>query len=411
MSRRLTSPEVNPDLHRLEAEGYSLAFVGGKLVVRDVPFVDGSGAVHHDGVLVMALELAGEKAKTPADHTASFGGGIPCKADGSDLNNIVNGRGKCDLGGGIVTECTFSMKPKTNGGKYKDFYEKVTKYIAAISGHATAIDPNATAKRGRPIPTEDDDPGPFHYRNTASSRAGIDALNAKLADERVAIVGLGGTGEYIFDYVAKTEVATIDVFDGDDLRSHNAFRAPGALGLDELNASPRKVDHFVATYTKMRGGITAHPYAIDENNVEELRDMTFVFVAIDDAEAKKPILEALRRWGIPYVDVGMGVEAIEGRLTGSLRTTIVTPEKNDHAEERIPVVDVIGPDDYRSNIQIAELNARNASDAVIAWKQYRGFYADLGTEHHSVYTIATNHIINSDQLLTPTVDEESEQCG
>jgi len=410
MSRRLTSPDVNPDLHRLEAEGYTLDFVGGKLVVRDVPYVDADGAVHHDGFLVMPLELAGEKAQAPADHTASFGGGTPCKADGSNLNTIINGRRRNDLGGGVVTECTFSMKPDTTGGKYPDFYEKVTKYVAAITGHATKVDRNATARLGRPIPSEDDDPSPFKYRNTASSRAGIDALNAKLAHERIAIIGLGGTGQYILDYVATTEVATIDVFDADDLRSHNAFRAPGALSLDELNAAPRKVDHFVATYSKMRVGITAHPYAIDEDNVEELRDMTFVFVAIDHAEAKKPIIDALGRFGIPYVDVGMGVEAIDGRLTGSLRTTIVTPEKNDHAAERIPVVDVAGPDDYRTNVQIAELNARNASDAVIAWKQYRGFYADLGTEHHSVYTIATNYIVNDDRVAPPPHDE-NDACG
>ncbi|MFZ6005794.1 MAG: ThiF family adenylyltransferase [Actinomycetota bacterium] len=407
MSRRLTSPDINPDLHRLEAEGYTVAFVGGKLVVRDVPYVDGNGAVHHDGCLVMPLELTGEKAQAPADHTASFGGGIPCKADGSDLNTIINGRGRNDLGGGVVIECTFSMKPDTHGGTYADFYEKVTKYVAAITGHATKVDPSATAKVGHPIPTGDDDPSPFRYRNTASSRAGIDALNAQLANERIGIVGLGGTGEYILDYVAKTEVATIDVFDGDELRSHNAFRAPGAVGLDELNAAPRKVDHFVAVYSKLRDGITAHPYPIIEDNVFELRDMTFVFIAIDEAEAKVPILDALGRFGIPYVDVGMGVEAIDGRLTGSLRTTIVTPEKSDHAAERIPVVDVAGPDDYRTNIQIAELNARNASDAVIAWKQYRRFYADLGTEHHSVYTIATNHIINGDLLLSPPDDDET----
>lgn len=407
MSRPLTSPEINPDLHRLEAEEYTLDFVGGKLVVRDVPYVDGNGAVHHDGFLVMPLELAGEHVKPPPDHTASFGGGIPCKADGSDLNTVVNGRGQQDLGGGIVIECTCSMKPDTNGGEYPDFYEKVTKYVAAISGHASKLEPDATARVGRPIPNEDGDSSPFKYRNTASSRAGIDAINAKLAEERIAIIGLGGTGEYILDYVAKTEVATIDVFDADELRSHNAFRAPGAIGLDELNAAPRKVDHFVTAYSQMRAGITAHPYAIDDSNVDALRDMSFVFIAIDDAEAKKPIIDALASFGIPYVDVGMGVEAIDGRLTGSLRTTVVTPEKNDHAAARIPVVDVAAPDDYRSNIQIAELNARNASDAVIAWKQYRDFYADLGTEHYSVYTIATNHIINDDRLVSPPEKEET----
>lgn len=402
MSRRLISR--NADLQRLENEGYSLEIVGGKLVVRDVPFVDAQSTVHHDGFLVMPLELAGEVTKPPADHTVSFGGGVPCTNTGADLSTVVNSRGQNDLGDGIVIECTCSMKPLDNGGTYPDYYEKVTKYAAAITGHATALDPDATAAVFRPIPG-DDDASPFKYINTASSRAGIDALNAKFRGERVAIVGLGGTGEYILDFVAKTEVEAIHAFDGDELLSHNAFRAPGAPTLEELIAAPMKVDYFVGIYSRMRGGIVAHPYRIDETNVEELREMTFVFIAIDDAPAKEPIIKALLAFGIPFIDVGMGVDEIDERLTGSLRTTVVTPEKHDHVTARIPVIDAAGPDDYKTNIQIAELNARNATDAVIAWKQYRDFYADLETELFSVYSIATNHIINADRLVDPGAEE------
>lgn len=273
---------------------------------------------------------------------------------------------------------------------------KVTKYVAAIAGHATAVDPSAKATVFRPIPADTDE-GPFKYLNTASSRAGIDALNAKLRSERVAIVGLGGTGAYILDFVAKTEVNTIHLFDGDRFFSHNAFRAPGAPDLDDLNQAPMKVDHLADAYGRMRNGIVTHPYPLDAENVEELADVTFVFIAIDEAPAKAPIICFLLEANIPFVDVGLGVEAVDGLLTGSLRTTIVTPESRDHAHRRIPMVSVAGADDYRSNIQIAELNARNATDAVIAWKQYRGFYADLEAEHCCVYTIATNHIVNSER--------------
>jgi hypothetical protein len=403
MSQRLISR--NEDLLRLQNEGYSLDIVGGKLLLRDVPFVDSDRIVHHDGILVMPLELAGEVVKPPADHTASFGGGIPCTSTGATLTTVVNGHCQSDLGHGIVITCTCSMKPVSNGGKYPDFYKKVTNYVAAIAGHASALNPDAKATVFRPIPKDEDNDSPFKYVNTASSRAGIDALNAKLHDEHIAIVGLGGTGEYILDFVAKTEVETIDVFDGDDFRSHNAFRAPGAPTLEELNAAPLKVDYFLGIYSRMREGIITHGHRIDETNVHELREMTFVFIAIDDAPAKAPIIRALTEWGIPFIDVGMGVDEVDGHLTGSLRTAVVTPEKNDHASVRIPVIEVAGPDDYKTNIQIAELNARNATDAVIAWKQYRGFYADLGTEHFSVYSIATNHIINGDPLVIPDIED------
>lgn len=53
-------------------------------------------------------------------------------------------------------------------------------------------------------------------------------------------------------------------------------------------------------------------------------------------------------------------------------------------------------DEYASNIQIAELNALNASLAVIRWNSLRGIYADLEQEHHSTYAIDGNHLVNED---------------
>ncbi|MBK8334924.1 MAG: hypothetical protein IPL07_21810, partial [Acidimicrobiaceae bacterium] len=74
---------------------------------------------------------------------------------------------------------------------------------------------------------------------------------------------------------------------------HNAFRAPGAPTLDQLNAAPLKVDHLTAIYSNMHRRVIAHPYAIDENNVAELAAATFVFLSIDDPEAKAPIVAFL----------------------------------------------------------------------------------------------------------------------
>jgi hypothetical protein len=159
----------------------------------------------------------------------------------------------------------------------------------------------------------------------------------------------------------------------------------------------------------MREGIVPHRFNIDETSVEELRDMTFVFISIDDATAKKPIIDFLREAEIPFIDVGMGVELIDDRLTGSLRTTLVTPDKNDHAATRISVTDTTAPDDYRSRVQIAELNARNATDAIIAWKKYRAIYADLDSGYSSVYTLSTNYTVNSDR--TSATDDGDNPCG
>lgn len=384
-----------------------LRLAGGKLVLADVPFVDSARVVHHDGALVMTLTLAGDVAQPPENHTASFIGGVPCDASGVELTKIINGRGKSDLGDGIVTDCTFSMKPKVNDGRYTDFYDKVTKYVAAIAGHACTVDPGATARHYRPV-IPDDDEGPFRYLDTASSRAGIDALNEKLQSERIAIVGLGGSGEYILDFVAKTHVREIHSFDSDKFFTHNAFRGPGAPTLDELNEAPFKVVYFAQIYDRMRTGIVPHPYDITTDNVGELRGMTFVFIAIDDAPAKGPIIEALLAFRIPFIDVGMGVNEVNGRLTGVVRTTLATPEKRDHVPAHIKQVATGVEGDYRANIQIVELNARNASDAVIRWKKYRGIYADMSGEHSSAFTIASNHVVNEETGNTESEEDLSE---
>lgn len=390
------------DLQRLRDEGYSVRIAGGHLVIDDVPWVDREGAVHHDGALVMALTTAGTKTARPSDHTAWFVGGVPCDATGSKLSKIINNEQRHDLGDGLVASCYFSAKPTQGGHLYDDYWHKATTYIAHIAGPAAAVEATATARRYKPVSAEADDDRPFKYLDTASSRAGITAINERLSSEIVGIVGLGGTGVYIFDHVAKTKVPDIHLFDGDRLHTHNAFRAPGAVSLAELEAEPMKVDHYAAVYGEMRDSITAHPYRIDETNVGELLEMTFVFVAIDDAPAKAPIVAALVDAGIPFIDVGMGINIVDDKLGGLVRTTLVSPEKNDHAARRISTTAVDDGEVYRSNIQTSELNALNAAYAVHRWKQLRGVYGDdADGAHNTIISVSSMRLVNEE---TTTVD-------
>ncbi len=395
------------DLRRLRDEGYTLRIERGYLVVGDVPYVGSEGAVYSDGALAMPLTLSGEVAVAPEDHTTYFVGGIPCDTTGKPLTSIINNQNAADLGGGLVAACYMSAKPTDGGGRYSGYHHKVTTYIGHIAGPASALDPAATARRHRPI-SDDAQAGPFHYADTSSSRAGVDALNERLADEHVGIIGQGGSGAYLLDLIAKSHAAAVDTFDGDAFLTHNAFRTPGAASLADLEAQPKKVGYLAAMYSKMRAGIVAHPYRIDESNLEELRDLTFVFLAIDDAPAKAPIMAALVERQIPFVDVGMGVELVDGKLTGLVRATLVTPERNGHMAARIPTVEVVhDEDDYRSNIQIAELNALNAVMAVLLWKRYRSIYVDTDGAMQTMFGIATNRMVN-DELIT---DDDTGQTG
>jgi len=242
----------------------------------------------------------------------------------------------------------------------------------------------------------------FNYIDTASSRAEINAVTRKLELGRIGIVGLGGTGSYVLDLVAKTPVREICLFDGDKFSQHNAFRSPGAPSVEELKEEPMKVVYLKNRYSKMHRNIVANDCYIDASSVDRLKGMDFVFLCLDRSEAKRQIVEKLEVLDIPFIDVGMGVELVDGALHGVMRITTSTPKKREHVrgKNRIPFPDGKGTNEYSKNIQIADLNALNAALAVIKWKKLFDFYKDFENEHFSTYTIDGNSLINEDQYKT-----------
>lgn len=215
----------------------------------------------------------------------------------------------------------------------------------------------------------------------------------------MAVVGLGGTGSYVLDLIAKTPVREIHVFDADEFLQHNAFRSPGAPSAVELRVRPTKVHYHANRYAPMRKGIIAHDFHIDASNGDELSGMDFVFVCVDNGDAKRPIVERLEELDIPFIDVGMGIDLVGDQLRGIIRVTTSRPEKRDHVKDkrRISLSGGAEDDVYSRNIQVADLNALNAALAVIKWKKLFGFYLDYEHEHHSTYTLDGNRIDNEDQ--------------
>jgi hypothetical protein len=271
----------------------------------------------------------------------------------------------------------------------------MTRYVQIIVSEAAAIDPSATAQTYPVIAAEDDESSPFLYLDTASSRAGIYAVSQRLQCLRkVAIMGLGGTGAYVLDLVAKTPIAELYLFDGDHMLSHNAFRSPGAPSIDELRAKPPKVEHFASLYRRMRRGIVARPIFIDEETVTELKQMDFVFICVDAGPGKRSALAKLQEWSIPFIDVGMGVNLSAGCLGGVIRTTTFTPGNAGHLAQSVSLERADDNNDYDQNIQVADLNALNATLAVMKWKKLYGFYRDLTGESNTVFITDTNTLLN-----------------
>jgi hypothetical protein len=382
------------DLIWLRNEGYDLEIRSDHLLVKDVPYV-AAGRIVKRGILVMPLKLAGDVTVKPENHVTHFIGEFPRRADDTlidTIGNVSNARTK--LGEGVEIDQTFSAKPMPSG--YYENYDKVTQYVTILSGYAQKIEPGVTAKRFRPVAAAREEGTVFKYIDTASTRAEIGAVTAKLATvNKIAIVGLGGTGSYVLDLVAKTPVREIHLFDGDDFLQHNAFRSPGAPSLDELAAMPKKAAYLKGIYEKMRNGIFVYEDYIGAGNVDALRAMSFVFLCMEGT-AKRFIVEKLEEFGLPFIDVGMGVYLGEDSLGGILRVTTSTPAQRDHLRKRVSFASDADGNEYATNIQIADLNALNAALAVIKWKKLAGFYQDLDFEHHCTYTIGGNMLRNED---------------
>lgn len=390
----------SPDLLRLRNEGYDVEVRAGFLLIKGVPYVNSSRAIRF-GMLVTQLSMAGNIAAKPATHVAYFAGEYPCDKDGTPLTKLVIGsQPQQPLAAGVLVDHTFSSKPFPLQAGYPDYYQLVTTYVAIVSSAAEALDPSVTAK-SFPVIEPMADESVFHYYDTASTRARISVVTDKLVSGRVAIVGLGGTGSYVLDLVAKTPVQEIHLFDGDVFSQHNAFRSPGAPSVAVLQGKPQKVDYFASMYANMHRHISPHNGYLDATNVEQLRSMNFVFLCLDKGTAKQAIVAALEAFGIPFIDVGMGIYLNEktNSLGGIVRVTASSARQRAHVydKQRISFGDGDEGNEYRQNIQIADLNALNGALAVIKWKKLAGFYQDLEHEFHSTYTIDGNILQNEDQ--------------
>ena len=388
----MSSSPTDPDFafERLRTEGYEVEIRDQHLLIHSVPFVTEQRVVRFGTLVCLYLRQGGHVVPPngPGDnHQVWWTAGYPCYPDGTPLDLGVDNASH-ELLPGITVKHRFSNKPDQYQQGFPNHYEKVTHYVHLLQNQAKALDPEVDARNGTTVETAQAE-SVFRYSDTASARAEIVAISAKLAVDRVAIVGLGGTGSYLLDQIAKTPISEIHLFDGDVFGSHNAFRAPGAASIDEINAKTPKTDYFAAKYDPMHRGIVSHPYFLQPSNVAELAGFSFVFLCVDKGSARAMLTKFLVGQGIPFIDTGMdlALAAEANSLFGTCRATLVTPTKSDHVATYIPM-DLEEHDTvYRQNIQVADMNAINAMFAVIKWKQYRGFYGDDFTPYNLSYAV------------------------
>ncbi|TIL83047.1 MAG: ThiF family adenylyltransferase [Mesorhizobium sp.] len=131
-----------------------------------------------------------------------------------------------------------------------------------------------------------------------------------LANVRVAIVGLGGGGSHIAQQLAHVGVGHYRLIDPDNIEASNLNRLVGASKVD-VDRAIAKVEIAERTIKAIR------PWAdvvLAKKKWQEadhlLRDANVLFGCIDGYQQRDYLETAARRFGIPYIDIGMDVADI-----------------------------------------------------------------------------------------------------
>lgn len=100
----------------------------------------------------------------------------------------------------------------------------------------------------------------------------------------------------------------------------------------------------------MRRRILSHPYYLDEDNVEELESLDFVFIEMDSGNCKRVIVDFLRTHSISFIDTGIGIVRTEVSLIGTTRSTLSIRGNTQTADQHISYAEA-DKDLYQSNME------------------------------------------------------------
>jgi hypothetical protein len=374
----------NPFIDKIVKQGYDVGFINAHLVIFGVPYLNAAGELKYLD-MISPLDLREENLiDSPTDHKVYFAGEIPCNIDGQKIGAGTSEEVRT-VSDQIVGNRMLSSKPE-GLRQYNSIEEKINQYLDLISAPAVHKFTGVTPRRALQKHLEAA-PSPLRFPDALSAREGMVELSHKLREKSVAIIGCGGTGAYVLDYLAKTHLNEIHLFDADIVHVHTLFRLPGVYG--EKHLGTPKVEVLAESYGYFHSGIKPHVERVDQNNIVCVTRFDFIFVCVDDAPSRLMIAQACHSALVPFVDVGMGLSKGKNGLFGFIRTaggehgdfdklngTQYLPAQNAHDQE------------YRNQPQIAELNALNAAMAVIRFKQHMGFFDRLTDSHAVVFDVA-----------------------
>lgn len=152
-------------------------------------------------------------------------------------------------------------------------------------------------------------------------------FNQDLAQLRVGIVGLGGTGSALCALAARLGIRNFALFDRDIVEESNLNRLHGATMDDARNARP-KVDVAARNLRDLGFGIEVRTYQrwINDSSCRDaLRSCDVVFGCTDDHAGRAILNRFAYYYATPVIDLGLAIEvsqaevpemqALDGRVT------------------------------------------------------------------------------------------------
>lgn len=385
--------QISPSalLGLLKEKGIIAKWVNNYLVIANVPYVNKEKIIKN-GVLIDTKVHSNMPLNNGNGHIMHFSGEFPCNIEGKELEGIRLGVEKIKICEGLITDFTFSTKVRGVG--YNNYVDKIVNYYRIISSQANAL---GSIEKHDFEYVEDKHITSLQYEDMNSSRANIRHVSKKLYNQKIAIVGVGGTGSFILDHLSKCDVSSIHIIDDDILKIHNAFRIPGAVKESVFSENILKVNYLQNVYNVINKNIKILPEKISEINVNILDDMDMIFVCIDGGKLKEYLINYLIEKGLKFIDTGIGIECVDSKLIGSIVNVYADEKYNSHVIKHI-TLNSDGFNEYNSNIQISEINALAASLAVIKWKQSIGFYADYYDKNTLKFNIEIGDMINDKKI-------------
>ena len=130
-----------------------------------------------------------------------------------------------------------------------------------------------------------------------------------LKDCKVAVVGLGGVGSLVVEYLARLGVGNLVLVDPDEIESSNLSRVVGATRVD-VETSQLKTQIAVRHAREMATHATIQPIADDvarHSVAQVLRDCDFIFLAADSMRARLVVNALAHQYLIPAIQMGAKV--------------------------------------------------------------------------------------------------------